>query len=86
MAPLAAMLTFCSSITASPGLGIPFITSFPGSLDSGPVNIKVGDRPPGRWGNLLRWGKKNNPPLRAILQPRHPGVYFLKITEWSLST
>ena len=30
--------------------------------------------------------KKNNPPLHAILQPRHPGVHFLKITEWSLST
>ena len=30
--------------------------------------------------------KKNNPPLHAILQPRHPGVHFLKIIEWSLST
>ena len=30
--------------------------------------------------------KKNNPPLQAVLQPRHPGVYFLKIIEWSLST
>ena len=29
---------------------------------------------------------KNNPPLHAILQPRHPGVHFLKIIEWSLST
>ena len=24
--------------------------------------------------------------LHAILQPRHPGVHFLKIIEWSLST
>ena len=31
-------------------------------------------------------GVKNNPPLRAILQPRQPGEQFLKITEWSLST
>ena len=31
-------------------------------------------------------GVKNNPPLHAILQPRHPGVHFLKIIEWSLST
>ena len=30
--------------------------------------------------------KKNNLPLHAILQPRHPGVHFLKIIEWSLST
>ena len=29
-------------------------------------------RTPGRWGNPLRWGKENNPPLHAILQPRHP--------------
>ena len=29
---------------------------------------------------------KNKPPLHAILQPRHPGVQFLKIIEWSLST
>ena len=28
---------------------------------------------------------KNNPPLHAILQPRHPGVHFLKIIEWSLT-
>ena len=41
---------------------------------------------PGRWGNPLRWGKKNNPPLHAILQPRHPGVHFLEIIVWSLST
>ena len=26
-------------------------------------------------------GGKNNPPLHAILQPRHPGVHFLKISE-----
>ena len=31
-------------------------------------------------------GVKNNSPLHAILQPRHPGVHFLKIIEWSLST
>ena len=31
-------------------------------------------------------GVKNNPPLHAILQPRHPGVHFLKIIEWSVST
>ena len=31
-------------------------------------------------------GVKNNPPLHAILQPRDPGVHFLKINEWSLST
>ena len=41
---------------------------------------------PGRWGNLFKWGKKNNPPLHAILQPCHPMVHFLKIIEWSLST
>ena len=41
---------------------------------------------PGRWGNLLMWGKKINPPLHAILQPRHPGVHLLKIIEWSPST
>ena len=34
----------------------------------------------------LGWLKKNYPPLHAILQPRHPGVQFPKITEWSLST
>ena len=39
-------------------------------------------------GEVTRLGgvKKNNPPLHAILQPRHPGVHFLKIIEWSLST
>ena len=26
-------------------------------------------------------GVKNNPPLHAILQLRHPGVHFLKIIE-----
>ena len=31
-------------------------------------------------------GVKNDPPLDAILQPLHPGVHFLKIIEWSLST
>ena len=31
---------------------------------------------PGRWGNPLRWGKENNPPLHAILQPRHPRSIF----------
>ena len=31
-------------------------------------------------------GVKNNSPLHAILQPRHPGVHSLKIIEWSLST
>ena len=36
---------------------------------------------------MLRWGKKNNPPLRAILQPCHPGAHLLKVIEsWSLST
>ena len=40
----------------------------------------------GRWGNQLRWGKKDNPSLHAILRPRHPGVYSLKIIEWLLST
>ena len=30
----------------------------------------------GRWGNPLRWGKENNPPLHAILQPRHPRSIF----------
>ena len=30
--------------------------------------------------------KKNHPPLHAILQPRYPGVHFLKIIEWSPST
>ena len=34
---------------------------------------------PDRWGNQFRWGKKNNPPSLAIVQPRHPGVHFLKI-------
>ena len=33
-------------------------------------------RTPGRWGNPLRWGKENNPPLYAILQPRHPRSIF----------
>ena len=28
---------------------------------------------------------KNKPPSHAILQPRHPGVHFLKIIERSLS-
>ena len=38
-------------------------------------------------GEVTRLGEvKNNPPLRAILQPRHPGVHFLKIIEWKLST
>jgi len=31
-------------------------------------------------------GVKNNSPLHAILQPRHLGVHFLRIIEWSLST
>ena len=31
-------------------------------------------------------GVKKNPPLYAMLQPRHPGVHFLRIIEWSLST
>ena len=31
-------------------------------------------------------GVKNIPPLHAILQPRHPGVHFLKIIDWSPST
>ena len=31
-------------------------------------------------------GVKNNPSLHAILQPRHPGVHFLKIIEWWLSS
>ena len=48
------------------------------------VYMEVGT--PGRWGNPPRWGKKNNPPLHAILQPRHPRVHFLKIIEMSLST
>ena len=30
-------------------------------------------------------GVKINPPLHAILQPRHPGMHFRKIIEWSLS-
>ena len=38
---------------------------------------------PDRWVNPLRWGKKNDPALNAILQPRHLGVHFLKIIEWS---
>ena len=29
---------------------------------------------------------KSNPPLHAILQPRHREVHFLKVIEWSLST
>ena len=39
-------------------------------------------------GEVTRLGgvKKNNPPLRVILQPRHPGVHIFKITEWLLST
>ena len=49
-----------------------------------PVYMEVGSS--GRWGNLLRWGKNNNRPLHAILEPRRPGVHFLKIIEWSLST
>ena len=36
-------------------------------------------------GEVIRLGGVN-PPLRAILQPRHSGVHFLKIIEWSLST
>ena len=43
------------------------------------VYMEVGT--PGRWGNPLRWGKKNNPPLQAILQPRHPGVHFLGLLK-----
>ena len=31
-------------------------------------------------------GVKKNPPLYAMLQPRHSGVHFLRIIEWSLST
>ena len=31
-------------------------------------------------------GVKNNRPIHAVLQPRHPGVHFLKIIEWSPST
>ena len=31
-------------------------------------------------------GVKKNPPLHAVLQPRHPGVHFLKTIEWSPST
>ena len=31
-------------------------------------------------------GVKNNLPLHVILQLRHPGVHFLNINEWSLST
>ena len=31
-------------------------------------------------------GVKNNPPLNTILQHSHPGVHFLKIIEWSLTT
>ena len=31
-------------------------------------------------------GVKKTPPLYAMLQPRHPGVHFLRIIEWSLST
>ena len=31
-------------------------------------------------------GLKKIPPLYAMLQPRHPGVHFLKIIEWLLST
>ena len=38
-----------------------------------------------RWDTRLGEVKKNNPPLHAVLQPRHPGVHFLKIIEWSLS-
>ena len=38
-------------------------------------------------GEVTRLGwVRINPPLHAILQPRDPGVHFLKITEWSLST
>ena len=33
-----------------------------------------------------KWGGGNNPPLGAILHPLHPGVHFLKIIEWPLST
>ena len=34
-------------------------------------------------GEVTRLGEvKNNPPLHAILQPRHPGVHFVKIIEW----
>ena len=29
---------------------------------------------------------KNNPPLHVILQPRNPGVHFIKIIEWSLTS
>ena len=38
----------------------------------------------------LGGGEKNNPRFHmqsyAILRPRHPGVHFLEIIEWSLST
>ena len=70
-----------SSITASPGLGILFITGFT-VLETcthkgwGP---RVGEV-------TCLGGVKKNSPLHAILQPRHPGVHFLKIIEWSLST
>ena len=35
-----------------------------------------------RTGEVTRiGGVKNNPPLHAILEPRHPGVQFLKISR-----
>ena len=46
-----------------------------------------------RWGTMIgevncTGGVKNNPrfALNAIVQPRQPGVHFLKSFEWSLST
>ena len=52
----------------------------------GPVYMEVGGAQVGEVTCLGEVKKKNNPPLQAILQPRHPGVHFLKIIEWLLST
>ena len=45
------------------------------------------------WGGAPQVGEvtclgevKKKPFWHVILQPRHPGVHFLKIIEWSLST
>ena len=39
----------------------------------------------GRWDNPLRWGKKNNPPLHVILQPRHPGMHVHFQDYWMVA-
>ena len=48
-----------------------------------PVYMELGDPEVTRLGGVKKLTLLYN---HAILQPRHPGVHFLKIIEWSLST